>query len=111
MDLFVADAASGAIVRKLTDTAGDPHYSNLQFIDSAGAWDRGGRRLAVGTTISGRAAFTIFGWPGGARQLDVTTRSSVRRRPRTADRSRSAGWSPASPICSSTTLPNSTCSD
>jgi hypothetical protein len=71
MDLFVADAATGAIVRKLTDTAGDPHYSNLQFIDSAGAWDRGGRRLAVGTMISGRAALTIFGWPGGARQLDV----------------------------------------
>ena len=71
MDLFVADAATGAIVGKLTDTAGDPHYSNLQFIDSAGAWDRAGRRLAVGTMVSGRAAITVFGWPGGARELEV----------------------------------------
>ena len=71
MDLFVADAATGAIVARLTDTAADPHYSNLQYIDSAGAWDRAGRRLAVGTMISGRAAITVFGWPGGARELEV----------------------------------------
>ena len=71
MDLFVADAATGAIVARLTDTAGNPHYSNLQFIDSAGAWDRAGRRLAVGTMVSGRAAITVFGWPGGARELEV----------------------------------------
>ena len=71
IDLFVADAISGEVVGKLTDTAADPHYSNLQFIDSAGAWDRSSRRLAVGTVTSGRAALSVFGWPSGARELEV----------------------------------------
>jgi hypothetical protein len=71
MDLFVADAATGAIVARLTDTAADPHYSNLQYIGSAGAWDGSGRRLAVGTMTSGRAAITVFKWPGGTRELEA----------------------------------------
>jgi WD40 repeat protein len=71
IDLFVADAATGAIVAQLTDTAADPRYSNLQYIDSAGAWDPDGRRLAIGTVTSGRAAITVFRWPGGSREFDV----------------------------------------
>jgi dipeptidyl aminopeptidase/acylaminoacyl peptidase len=71
IDLFVADAVTGAVAAKLTDTAGDPRYSSLQYIDSAGSWDRDGRRLAVGTITGGRAAITIFGWPGGSRQAEV----------------------------------------
>ena len=39
IDLFIADAATGKIVRKLTSTASDPHFSSIQFIYSAGAWD------------------------------------------------------------------------
>jgi hypothetical protein len=71
IDLFVADAHTGEVIAKLTDTAADPHYSNLQFIDSAGAWDRDGRRLAVGTVTSGKAALSVFGWPGGVREFEV----------------------------------------
>jgi hypothetical protein len=71
IDLFVADARSGAVVEKLTDMVGDPHYSNLQFVGSAAAWDREGRRLAVGTVTSGRAAIAVFDWPGGHRSLEV----------------------------------------
>ena len=32
-------ATAGKIVRKLTSTATDPHFSSIQFIYSAGAWD------------------------------------------------------------------------
>src|SRR5439155_22691212 len=39
IDLFVADAANGKIVHKLTSTATEPHFSSIQFIYSAGAWD------------------------------------------------------------------------
>ena len=72
IDVFVADAKTGAVAGRLTDTAGDPHYSNLQVIDSAGAWARDSRRLAVGTVTGGRAAISVFGWPGGAREAEVT---------------------------------------
>src|SRR5437660_7000165 len=47
IDLYVADAASGKVVRKLTSTASDPHYSSIQFIYSAGAWDAASKRLAI----------------------------------------------------------------
>ena len=36
-DLYVADAANGKIVRKLTSTATDPHFSSIQSLDSSGA--------------------------------------------------------------------------
>jgi WD40 repeat protein len=71
IDLFVADARTGEIVRRLTDTTTDPHVSSLQFIDAAGAWDRDSRRLAVAAVTAGRPAIAIFGWPDGTRQRDI----------------------------------------
>jgi WD40 repeat protein len=50
-DLYVADAAIGRIARKLTSTATNPHFSSLQFIDSAGAWDA---TRAISVENSGR---------------------------------------------------------
>jgi hypothetical protein len=47
LDLFMTDAASGAAVRKIVSMAADPHFDSLQYIHSAGAWDRSGRRVAI----------------------------------------------------------------
>jgi Tol biopolymer transport system component len=52
LDLFLADAATGRVTRKLLSTAADPHFESLQYIHSAGAWDREGRRFAL-TALSG----------------------------------------------------------
>lgn len=71
MDLFVADAHTGRIVRRLTSSASSPHYSSLQFIASAGAWDRTSTRLVVATVTAGRAALTIFNGMTGARLEDI----------------------------------------
>jgi Tol biopolymer transport system component len=60
VDIFVADASTGRVVRKVTSTATDPHFSSIQFIHSAGAWDRGSRRLAVATVANGRPALAIY---------------------------------------------------
>jgi hypothetical protein len=60
IDVYVADAVSGQVVRKLTSTATDPHYASLQFIFSAGAWDSTSRRLAVATVVAGRPVLAIF---------------------------------------------------
>ena len=70
-DLFVADVSSGDVVARLTHTAADARYFSLQVMESAAAWDRGGRRLAAGTVTSGRAAISVFGWPGGERLFDA----------------------------------------
>lgn len=59
-DLYIADASTGQIVRKLTSTASDPHYSSIQFIYSAGAWDSASQRIAIAAVASGRPALAIF---------------------------------------------------
>jgi Tol biopolymer transport system component len=69
VDLYVAETATGRVVRRLTRTATDPHFSSLQFVHSAGAWDRASRRIAVATVTSGRPALAVF---------DVETGSLVR---------------------------------
>jgi Tol biopolymer transport system component len=71
-DLFVADAATGRIVRKLTSTATDPHFSSIQFIYSAGAWDAESRRIAIATVTSGRPALAIFEMPSGNKSREVS---------------------------------------
>ena len=71
VDLVVADAERGQVVATLTDTAANPRYSSLQYIGSGAAWDPRGERLAISTLTSGRAALSIFRWPGGGLEQDV----------------------------------------
>ena len=70
-DLYLAEAGTGKIVRKLTSTATDPHTSSIQFIYSAGAWDSASRQLVVGTVSSGRAALAIFDAQKGSRTREI----------------------------------------
>ncbi|MGE3276178.1 MAG: BamA/TamA family outer membrane protein [Vicinamibacterales bacterium] len=67
IDVYVADAQSGAVQRKLTSTAADPHYDSLQFIASAGAWAPDSRRLAITTVRAGRPVLAIFDAIDGGR--------------------------------------------
>src|SRR4051812_48292528 len=71
IDLFVADAANGKIVRKLTSTASDPHFSSIQFIYSAGAWDAASERIAIATVVSGRPALAVFNAQSGNKDREV----------------------------------------
>jgi len=72
IDLFVADARTGRVVHKLTSTATSPHLSSLQFIYSAGAWDRDSRRLAVASVAKGRATLLTFDAQTGRRLQEIT---------------------------------------
>lgn len=50
LDLFIADAHSGKVIRKLTRTRTDAHLNALRFIQSSGTWGPDSKRFA----------FTIF---------------------------------------------------
>lgn len=50
IDLMLADAKTGEVRRKLTETATDPHFDSLQFIQSAGTWDPMGSTIARDVT-------------------------------------------------------------
>src|SRR3954467_4848133 len=71
IDLFVAETATGKILHKLTSTASDPHFSSLQFIYSAGAWDPSSERIAIATVVSGKAALAILNARGGNTEREV----------------------------------------
>src|SRR5689334_9470195 len=73
-DLFVADAATGKIVHRLTSTASDPHFSSIQFIYSAGGWDAASERIAIATVLSGRPALAIFDAKSGNKQREIALR-------------------------------------
>jgi hypothetical protein len=68
LDLFMADAATGAVTKKIVGTAGDPHFDSLQYIHSAGAWDASGRRFAFAALGSGNPVLTIVEVETGARE-------------------------------------------
>jgi hypothetical protein len=70
--LFVADASNGRIIRKLVDTSLDPHFSSLEFINSAGSWKSDSRQFVVGAVRKGVAVLAI---------LDVSNGNVVREIP------------------------------
>jgi Tol biopolymer transport system component len=73
VDVYVAEASTGRIVRRLTSQATDPHFSSVQFIQSTGAWDSASQKIAVATVTGGRAAFAIFDAQHGGvtREIEV----------------------------------------
>jgi Tol biopolymer transport system component len=65
IDLYVAEAATGRVVRRVTTSDTDPHIESLNFTASAGAWDRSSQRLAYTTITGGRAVLSIVNMADG----------------------------------------------
>jgi Tol biopolymer transport system component len=60
IDMYLADADTGKIRRKIVSTAVDPHFESIQFIKSAGAWDAEGKKFVFGGVAKGRPILTII---------------------------------------------------
>ncbi len=75
VDLYLADARTGKVVRKLASAASDPHFDALRFIDSSGAWSPDGRFLAFVVFADGDNGIVIVDTETG----DVTERLSIPR--------------------------------
>ncbi|MDQ3697032.1 MAG: peptidase S9, partial [Gemmatimonadota bacterium] len=59
-DLYVADAATGRIVQRLTGPNTDAHFDALSFINSSGSWSPDGRKLAYVIFKEGDNQIAIF---------------------------------------------------
>jgi Tol biopolymer transport system component len=46
IDLFLADAETGQVLRRLSSSAGNPHFDAIRFINSSGSWSPDGQRFA-----------------------------------------------------------------
>ncbi len=73
IDLFLADATTGRIVRKLVDTALNSHFTSLQFIGSAGSWRPDSRQFVVGGVHAGKAVLAILDVANGdvVREIEI----------------------------------------
>jgi Tol biopolymer transport system component len=66
IELFLADAETGQIKRKLSHTATDPHFDSLEFLTSAGAWSPDGKMLVIAAQRSGKPVLAMID-PGSGR--------------------------------------------
>ncbi len=71
IDLYLADAKTGKVIRKITNTATDPHYESLQFLASAGAWDTAGKRFVFPGISKGAPVLTIVNVDTGKRLREI----------------------------------------
>ena len=54
IDLFLADAQTGKVLKKLGDVNSDRHLDALRFINSAGTWSPDGEKFAFVVFVEGR---------------------------------------------------------
>jgi len=71
IDLYLADARTGKVIRKITDTATDPHFESLQFLTSAGAWDGAGKRFVFPGISKGAPILTIVDADSGKQLREI----------------------------------------
>src|SRR5690606_31987865 len=60
INLFIADAETGEIIKRMKSGNADPHFDAIRFINSAGSWSPDGRYLAFITFVEGDNEITIF---------------------------------------------------
>jgi Tol biopolymer transport system component len=72
IEVFLADAATGRVTRKLVDRTTDPHFDSLEFVESSGTWSPDGRSFAFAATRGGEPLLVL---------LDVATGRTLREIP------------------------------
>jgi WD40 repeat protein len=60
IEMFLADAHTGQILRRVTKTAVDPHFQSLEFINSAGSFDDTGNRFVFSAQSRGRPVLDVL---------------------------------------------------
>ncbi|MBA3893343.1 MAG: PD40 domain-containing protein [Gemmatimonadales bacterium] len=71
IDLFLADAATGDIQRRVTTTALDPHLQSLQFLQSAGSWRGDGKQFVFAGISRGEPLLQLYDVDQGRRAREI----------------------------------------
>ena len=71
IDMYLADVETGRVIRRLTNTAIDPHFSSIQFLASAGTWHPGGHQFAFGAIRDGHPLLAIIDTDNGKRIREI----------------------------------------
>ncbi len=65
INLFLADAKTGKIIRKIVDATRNPHLESLQFISSSGSWNQDGKHFIFAAVEKGRPVLMILNTTSG----------------------------------------------
>jgi len=71
IDLFLADARNGHIIRQITKTAVDPHLQSLEFIQSAGAWSPDSKHFVFSAISGGHPVLVLYDVNTGKRVREI----------------------------------------
>ena len=85
IDLYLADAKTGKVIRRLVSSDRDPHFESLRFIEAAGSWSPDGRKLAFITFAKGDNFLSI---------VDVETRNTEHIKVPGLEAILNVAWSP-----------------
>ena len=85
IDLFLADAKTGQVIRELVSSDRDPHFESLRFIESAGSWSPDSKQLAFITFSKGDNFLSI---------VDIESRRTEHIRVQGLEAITNVAWSP-----------------
>ena len=74
IDLFLADARTGEVQRRITTTALDDHLQSLQFIQSAGDWRTDGRQFVFAGIAAGDPVLQLYDVDEGSKVREIRLR-------------------------------------
>ena len=74
VDLFLADAQTGRVIRRLASPTSDRHLDAISFLYSAGAWSPDGRRLAFIVVAEGDNQLAILDVESGRIEQRIAPR-------------------------------------
>ncbi len=72
VDLYLADAQSGRVIKKLTSKISNTHIDEFNFIESAGAWSPDSKKFAFSVFSHGRNRMLIVNIPNGGVSADIS---------------------------------------
>ena len=75
IEMFLSDAVSGDVIRKIVKTSVDPYFEGVQFVQSAGSWDFSGGasdRFAFAAIRKGQPVISIMDTETGSTVQEAT---------------------------------------
>ncbi|MBD1362182.1 PD40 domain-containing protein [Mucilaginibacter sp. ZT4R22] len=72
IDLYLSDARTGRIIKRLTSKTANSHVDEFNFIESAGAWSPDSKKFAFSVFSKGRNRMLVVAVPDGTVLNDVS---------------------------------------
>ena len=77
IELYLADARTGEVLRSITSSTRDAHFDAMRFLDSSGAWSPDGSIVAVVVYAEGRNQIQLYDPQDGSRDRTIEVPAEI----------------------------------